>query len=110
VGLGELLGEGGDDLFAVFGALILQDFGLNTFTDLPVKLGDFGVDGGGGTLFGAIDELANFLEQIVWWGEVVAHGAFWSAVSSPVKAFWRMGCPMVDDRPEVIVQFGDSCR
>jgi hypothetical protein len=65
---------------------------LDTFTDLPVELGHFGIDGNGGALSGAVDELANFLEEVVWRGEVVAHGASWLAVSSPVKAFWRMDC------------------
>ncbi len=58
---------------------------------LLIDLGDFGADGYGSTLFGAVDEFANFLEQVIERGEVV-HGASWSAVSSPVKAFWRMDC------------------
>lgn len=37
VGLGELLGKGNDDLFAIFGALTLQDFGLDSFADVPIE-------------------------------------------------------------------------
>ncbi len=69
VGLGELLGEGFEGLFAVLGALALEDLGLDALADLPVELGEFGVDGGGGALFGAVDQLADFLEEgVAGWG------------------------------------------
>jgi hypothetical protein len=73
VGLGELLGQGGDDLFAIFGALALEDFGVDAVADLPVKQGDFGVDGNRRAVFGLVDELSDFLEEGVL-REVIAHG------------------------------------
>jgi hypothetical protein len=62
IGLGELSRQGDNDLFAVFGALTLKDFGLDAVADLPVEEGDFGVDGNGGALFGGINELPDFLK------------------------------------------------
>jgi hypothetical protein len=72
IGLGELLGQGGDDLFAIFGALALEDFGVDAVADLPVEQGDFGVDGDGGAVFGGIDQLADFLEEGIL-GQVLGH-------------------------------------
>jgi hypothetical protein len=61
--LGELLGEGGDDLFAIFGTLILEDFGLDAFANLPIEEREFGINGNSGTVFCGIDELPDFLEE-----------------------------------------------
>ena len=104
VSLGEGLRELQQHLFAVFGALTLQDFGLDAFADLPIEQGDFGIDGNSSALFGGINQLPDFLKQeIAWLSQVIAYAAMtslaafvaWlavSAVSSPVKAFCRMAC------------------
>ncbi len=39
-----------------------------------MEFGDFRVDGNGSALFGTVDELTNFLEQVIERSEVV-HGA-----------------------------------
>jgi hypothetical protein len=62
IGLGELPRQGDNDLFAVFSPLALEDFGVNAVADLPVKQGDFGIDGNSSALFGPVDELPNFLK------------------------------------------------
>ena len=36
---------------------------MDAVADLPVELGDFGIDSYGGPLFGAVDELPHFLEE-----------------------------------------------
>jgi hypothetical protein len=59
---------------ALFGALTLENFGLDTLADLPVEQGDFSVDGDRSTLFCSIDHLPNFLEEGIW-GGLLAHGA-----------------------------------
>jgi hypothetical protein len=50
-------------LFAIFSALTLQHFGLDTFANLPIEQGDFCIDRNGGVLFGLVDELTNFTKQ-----------------------------------------------
>lgn len=71
--LGNLLSKGFNNLFAVFSSLTLWHLYLKAFADLPVEEGDFSIDGNRSTLFGAIDELANFLKQVVGLGQIAAH-------------------------------------
>jgi hypothetical protein len=51
------------NLFAIFGALTLEYFGLNAIANLPIEKGDFGIDGNGGALFGGINKLTNFAKK-----------------------------------------------
>lgn len=51
----------------------LQQFAVNASTDLPIELGEFGIDRASDPLPGGIDEMAHIIKQSVigWYG--VAH-------------------------------------
>lgn len=76
VSLGEVLRKFRYNLFAIFGALTLEYFGLNAIANVPIENGDFRIDSNGGALFGGINKLTNFAEDCLrcFWkiGEVVA--------------------------------------
>ena len=64
----ELLCQFGNHLLTVFGTLPLQYFAVDASADLPIELGEFGIDYAGHPLPGGIDEMTNIGKQpVIGW-------------------------------------------
>lgn len=61
----------GDHLLTIFGPLPLEQFAVNASADLPVELGEFGIDRAGHPLSGGINEMAHIGKQsVIGWNGV----------------------------------------
>jgi hypothetical protein len=93
IALSKLLRKGSNNLFAVFSTLPLENFSLNTLTNLPIQDCNFSINSNGSTLFGGIDKLPNFLKKGILLGQVVVQLAIAiSDIDNSLKFYLNLYC------------------